>query len=602
MLGGGGSGPFGNMSSSNAQTTGTPAASGSLFGSTAPAPASGTTSSIFGSTASGSLFGTPAPAAGASGATGAAANTTTPKEGGLFVSTSSNAAPSGGGLLGSGAGMPSSSAGGLLGGNAATGTGSGNSATSGSAGSLFGSTAAPAGNAQNASQGSLFGGSAGAASGLPDGTKPGLFGVAGVTAKPNETAKPGLFGGLSTTGTTVEAPKGGLFGGTSTAATASGKQDSSSGGLFGSSVPAGSTSGSGTSGAPKGTGLFGSLGDASKTASGGGLFGSAPGAAGGASAGTDGKGSGLFGTPTTVSGASQQLQTAGQTGTAGGSSLFGFGASGSSGNVGGLSSVPAKAPAETKDGQKGSEEAAAPSSAAQQSTNGGQSQSLPGASSTPSPNAAGATGSLFGAKSGSSETNTAPAAGTTARCTPVLPPEEVALETMQHERMDDLLTNWERRLQRKVGQFDELAQEVAAVEASLITQSRALASIREEQQRVHRRQLFVGETIDMIEQQQNDLTNLLASIESSLLAKLSPQEQRSVCSTVEQSMSQRVLDIDVQMDELSSAIAQAARRTQPDPVAAISQVLAVHQAALETATQQCTKLEQCLKSLQRFVA
>lgn len=184
----------------------------------------------------------------------------------------------------------------------------------------------------------------------------------------------------------------------------------------------------------------------------------------------------------------------------------------------------------------------------------------------------------------------------------MVPPEEVALETMQHERMDDLLTNWEKRLQRKVGEFDELAQEVAAVEASLITQSRALATIREEQQRVHRRQLFVGETIDMIEQQQNDISNLLASIEGSLLAKLSPQEQRSICSTVEQSMSERVLDIDAQMDELSDAIAQAARRTQPDPVAAISQVLAVHQAALESATQQCAKLEQCLKSLQRFVA
>ncbi|CDJ43450.1 hypothetical protein, conserved [Eimeria tenella] len=649
-----------------APNAGSNAAPGGLFGTTTSASGAGAAPGIFGNTSSGSLFG--APATGAPVTVGAAASGTQPQGGALFGSGTSNSTHPVGGLFGGGAsgtGTTSSSAPsgtGLFGAGSATAGASTNSGSSGSGlfgtgagitgtdkgtnslfgpgsstsggGGLFGSTTAAGGNSQNASQPSLLGGTSGTATGASETGKGGLFGATTAAAKQQEPAKPGgLFGGLSATNSATEPPKGGLFGNSSTVSTTTSKPDTAPGALFGaptaapkepnhlggglfggkpSSVPpsgpgtlgGGSAGSSGGADVLKGTGLFGSQGDAPKQASSGGLFGTSSSAAGGVGAGADGKGSGLLAaTPAASAAASQQSKPAEQTGTTSGVSLFGTGASGTSSSVGVLTSNSAKTTVEPKDGQKGSD-AAAPSSSLPLASERKTGQSLLGGSGIlGAPATAPAAGTLFGTKPESSAvTNNAVATTQPSTSGPVLPPEEVALETMQHERMDDLLTNWERRLQRKVGQFDELAQEVAAVEASLITQSKALAGIREEQQRVHRRQLFVGETIDMIEQQQNDLSNLLASIESSLLSKLSPKEQRGICSTVEQSMSQRVLDIDMQMDELTSAIAQTARRTQPQPVAAVSQVLAVHQAALESATQQCTRLEQSLKNLQRFVA
>ncbi|KAL8436193.1 hypothetical protein ACSSS7_001923 [Eimeria intestinalis] len=598
---------------------------GGLFGSaTAPSSAgSGTSGGLFGTTSSSGLFGA-RPSGGAEGGAPQPAQTAS---GGLLGSTSSSSTTSGGGLFGSGTAAFGSDKGSSLFG-LPTGGGA-----SGSTGGLFGSFGVQSGS----SPGTVQGGNSGAAgANVFDAPKVGLFvGGAAAAAKSQDGKPGGPQGGLTAPSGASTAGGSGLFGSATPAASskpdahqggllgpsALGSTETAkpSGGLFGSAGSSGAVSGAGGAfttnkpaalgtGAPdagKSVGLFGSLGGTTPGAgSHNSLFGGGNSAAGEAAKGNEEKGEGVFGgagaSPAVAAEpAKGDIQ---QSGTAAGSSLFGFGATGGATAGSRLLSSAPKLGATDQQGTGAAPTSTATPAASEQKTSTGS--GLFGASGGSAVPPSG--GTLFGAKTGGNAENATSATGSAASnaaapAGAVASPEEVALATMQHERMDDLLANWERRLQRKVAQFDELAQDVAVVEASLIAQSKALASIREEQQRVHRRQLLVGEAIEMIEQQQHDLSNLLASIESNLLAKLSAQEQRSLFSTIEQSMSQRVLDIDAQMDEVAAALAAAARRTQAEPVAAISQVLAVHQAALQSATQQCAKLEQCLKSLQRYV-
>lgn len=123
------------------------------------------------------------------------------------------------------------------------------------------------------------------------------------------------------------------------------------------------------------------------------------------------------------------------------------------------------------------------------------------------------TSALAPAADSSSKDSTVPRAATGG----LPPPQEVALETLQHELLEEVLAKWERRLERRVGQFIAVAEEVESVEKAMIEESRKIQQVMNEQGKLERKQVYTARVIDSLEHQQRDLMKLLRSIEGAVL-------------------------------------------------------------------------------------
>lgn len=98
----------------------------------------------------------------------------------------------------------------------------------------------------------------------------------------------------------------------------------------------------------------------------------------------------------------------------------------------------------------------------------------------------------------------------------LLRPREVALDTLQHELLEEVLAKWERRLDRRVEQFIAVAEEVDSVEKAMIEESRKIQQLMNEQARLERKQVYTAGVIDSLEHQQQGLMTLLRSIENAV--------------------------------------------------------------------------------------
>ncbi|RQX75592.1 nucleoporin Nsp1, partial [Toxoplasma gondii CAST] len=436
----------------------------------------------------------------------------------------------------------------------------------------------------------------------------GLFGAASSASQPS-TAGTGLFGAAS-----------------------SASQPSTAGtGLFG--AAAGSSQPS-----TAGTGLFGAASSASQPSTAGtGLFGAKP-AADGAGAHTAEKQATAKGTEAPAASAAPAegtKATGGATGLLGSSSLFGdTKAASAASSTGATTSLFGAAAAPAAGGATGTKPAGDSASSSSVSAPFGAGL---GASSTANSGSSGnaAAGGLFGAAAagsakapeklqGASGPAGATASGaTTAETLP--PPQQVALETLQHERVEEVLAKWEKRLQRRVRRFNEVAEEVGSVEKAMIEESKKLHALREEQIKIEKRQTYICDFIDGLERQQRDLLTLLASVEASVLRQI-PQDNGDPTgaaggdalaqrvqreweaesgfhsSSEEELLSRRLRNIDEQLNDVGLALSEATERFQPGPLGTVAQVLGIHQAALQASWRQASELQQRMDALQRLTS
>lgn len=222
-----------------------------------------------------------------------------------------------------------------------------------------------------------------------------------------------------------------------------------------------------------------------------------------------------------------------------------------------------------------------------------------------------------------------------------------------------MLARWEKRLERRVRHFNQVAEDVAHVEYAMIEQSKKIHSLQEEQVKIERRQIYIADIVEGLEKQQQDLFTLLASVEQSLLKevqgaggdynlssesrsadaqagegqgkasssfsflhlpgrqegeirldegtrggagrwqRLHHQESSLGSSSAEELLSQRLKNIDDQLNEIHLSLCDTAERYYPGPLAVLAQVLGVHQAALQSAWKEANDVEQRIDSIKQ---
>ncbi|PHJ19016.1 nsp1-like carboxy-terminal region [Cystoisospora suis] len=187
----------------------------------------------------------------------------------------------------------------------------------------------------------------------------------------------------------------------------------------------------------------------------------------------------------------------------------------------------------------------------------------------------------------------------------------------------------------------------------MIEQSKKIHSLQEEQVKIERRQVYIADIVEGLEKQQQDLFHLLASVEQSLLKEVqggggdylhnenrshadygqggkassssslhlpggeegevrldgggrwggryqdSSFDSSSSSSSSEELLSQRLKNIDDQLNEVHLSLCDTAERYYPGPLAVLAQVLGVHQAALQSAWKEANDVEQRIDSIKQ---
>ncbi|KAF8819152.1 hypothetical protein IE077_001567, partial [Cardiosporidium cionae] len=184
---------------------------------------------------------------------------------------------------------------------------------------------------------------------------------------------------------------------------------------------------------------------------------------------------------------------------------------------------------------------------------------------------------------------------------PLPSPRKAAIESIQHERIDDLVSNWEKRVQRKVQTFNLYSELVAEIDRNIIFQSQRLAGLRKEQQLALTRQQHFAQIIQNIEQQQQNLAPILNSIESNLKKKLADYSERKFDTSAVLMTSQQLQRLDQQVNEISELFTQVSESTQPDILFSANQTLALQEASLEAMSAQSEQLEARIAALQHRI-
>eukprot|EP00914_Ancora_sagittata_P007645 GHVO01014913.1.p1 GENE.GHVO01014913.1~~GHVO01014913.1.p1 ORF type:complete len:475 (+),score=55.05 GHVO01014913.1:22-1446(+) len=469
----------------------------------------------------------------------------TPAAGGMFGAPASSMfggatttpAATGGSLFGAATTTPAATGGSLFGGGAA--------APAPTGGSLFGGGTAPA-----ATGGSLFGGGT-----APAATGGSLFG--------GGAAAPAATGGESTSGSLLTS--GGLFGNTSTpSAAAPQSATAGSSGVAPLTTPA--------TAAPTQSTLFTSLSStaAAPTSTGAGLFGTSGAAGGGSlfgtSAGTSASLAGLLPKPATTA---PQTETStapatsaaptstgaglfGTSGAAGGGSLFGTSA-GTSPSLGGLLTKPATTETST-------------------------------ATAT----------SALGAPAAATSAGTAIKPASTS-----ISIKESAFESLHLERVDDLLSSYEKRLKGQIRDFGKLSTQVVSTDKELFDFVAKLETIQKEQRAAEDGQRVGSEMLARIENQQISWGHTLDQLESALRSRVPANMEPNPMQSHIQSLSEELDKQERSEKELAADIQEMATLAYSDTLLDVIKIFRLQNLTLEKTRNQIEALTTRLDSLEK---
>lgn len=177
---------------------------------------------------------------------------------------------------------------------------------------------------------------------------------------------------------------------------------------------------------------------------------------------------------------------------------------------------------------------------------------------------------------------------------------ELSFSSVEHECVQDLLSNWEKRMEVKIQRFTEFAQDIQRIDRDLILQTEKLQVLLDEQATVQERQNQVQEMIQVIEKEQQQVLESLDIMDTALETLLGPDKKiTSKSGETIDFVSNKLRDLEGQLKAAHDVVDSVVKASQPEPLANVAKVFAFHQDTIENIQLQTSEIEKKLDAIKQ---